>query len=641
MATEATMKTKMMETLGEQGLTLPSQIEAALAANDRLKYYFSLLQVARSHADQPDQSSPSLRPERLVAGIADASLDHLVAAASKQGALYHLPGCGPLLTSITIDAHIMVTPADSAAKQRLEILLKQLPKIEGELIDGSAIDKITQVDRKSGDSLHRLVMDLHKQINALQVGLAEEQIDGAATYNLGPSDDTLIRAFMAGLNRTAPLKFKHPGLGTTATRSGTRLILQNDIGTTDAHVIVIHVEGRTVSLTYSDVHLRRLQFFRALFDRFAVVWTDPNSSQIPTLAGGAPFFMSTGTLDTTDDQQLLAYLGYLGSRLVFLIDWNRARKQLRGFLKAEQRLRLLRWAADSDIGHRGFLELGGARLIWDAVETTAAPSIHLGDRLYDVLGEEEAYAFVQFTFKTASEGLRARQSDGLIQDRICAELLNHLKTREVRLLKIAADHAGLIFEIGTAVRDSLVGSAEDSASLGKLAKRARRWEHEADQFVAETVLSVRQHPELKPFRELIKAADDAADQLEEVAFLLGLLESAAEPGTWENLQELSGIVAETTQEWVKAVGHAQHTQRHGSRGDADDFLTAIARVSELEHDADDKERAVTVSAMKTATDFRQLQLLLDIRQGLGKASDSLKRASLILRDHVVGDVLAA
>jgi hypothetical protein len=313
--------------------------------------------VARGHADQPDQSSPSLRPERLVAGIADATLDHLVAAACKQGTSYHLPGCGQLLTSITIDAHIMATPADRAAKQRLEILLKQLPKIEGELIDGSDIDNITQADRKRGDSLHRLVMDLHKQLNALQVGLAEEQIDGAATYNLGPGDDTLIRAFMAGLNRTAPLKFNHPGLGTTATRAGTRLILQNDIGTTDAHVIVIHVEGRTVSLTYSDVHLRRLQFFRALFDRFAVVWTDPNSSQIATLAGGAPFFMSTGTLNTTDDKQLLAYLNYLGSRLVFLIDWNRARKQLRGFLKAEQRLRLLRWAADLDIGHRGFLEL--------------------------------------------------------------------------------------------------------------------------------------------------------------------------------------------------------------------------------------------------------------------------------------------
>ena len=41
-----------------------SEARAGLTANDRLKYYFSLLQVARDHADQPDQSSPSLRPER-------------------------------------------------------------------------------------------------------------------------------------------------------------------------------------------------------------------------------------------------------------------------------------------------------------------------------------------------------------------------------------------------------------------------------------------------------------------------------------------------------------------------------------------------------------------------------------------------
>jgi uncharacterized protein Yka (UPF0111/DUF47 family) len=638
---EAFMKTKMLTALGEQGLVMPAQVEAGLAANDRLKYYFSLLQVARGHADRPDQSAPSLKPERLMAGIADAALDRLVAAASKDGRFYRLPGCGQLLASIASDAHIMAAPADHAARQRLELLLQQLPKVERDSIEGGDIDKITQADRQRGDSLHRLVMDLHKQLNALQVGLAEEQIEGAATYNLGPGDDRLIRAFMAGLNRTAPLKFNHPGLGTTATRAGSKLILQNDIGTTDAHVIVIHVEGRTVSLTYSDVHLRRLRFFQALFDRFAVVWTDPNPDQIATLAGGAPFFLSTGTLATTDDQQLVAYLDYLGSRLVFLIDWNRARKHLRGFLKAEQRLLLLRWAADSDIGHRGFLELGGARLIWDSVEATGAPSIHLGDRLYDVLGPEAAYAFVQFAFKTATEGLLARQSDSLIRDRICTELLNHLKSRELRLMRIVAEHAALIFELGTAVRDSILGSAEDSVALAKLAKRGRRWEHEADRLVAEIVLSVRRHPELSPFQQLIKTADDAADQLEEVCFLLGLFDGAAEPRSWEHLQQLTSLVAETTQEWVKALGHAQHVQRHGSRGDSDDFLTAIARVTELEHDADEVERAVTVSAMHKAGDFRQLRLLLDIRQGLGNASDALQRASLILRDHVVDDVLAA
>jgi len=50
---------------------------------------------------------------------------------------------------------------------------------------------------------------------------------------------------------------------------------------------------------------------------------------------------------------------------------------------------------------------------------------------------------------------------------------------------------------------------------------------------------------------------------------------------------------------------------------------------------------VTVAALNKATDFRELHLLSQIRQGLGEASDSLKRASLILRDHVLGDVLAA
>src|SRR5208283_818486 len=99
--------------------------------------------------------------------------------------------------------------------------------------------------------------------------------------------EALVCAFMAGVNRTSRLKFNHPGLGTAASRSGSRLIIQNDIGTTDAHVIVIHVEGRKVSLTYSDVHLDRLQFFRAMLDRFAVDWTDPRGSQAPSLAGGA------------------------------------------------------------------------------------------------------------------------------------------------------------------------------------------------------------------------------------------------------------------------------------------------------------------------------------------------------------------
>jgi uncharacterized protein Yka (UPF0111/DUF47 family) len=445
---------------------------------------------------------------------------------------------------------------------------------------------------------------------------------------------------MAGLNRTAPLKFNHPGLGTTATRSGHRLIIQNDIGTTDAHVIVVHVEAEAVTLTYSDVHLERLQFFCALFARFAVTWSSPNSSQSAALAEGAPFFLTTGAFEAKDHKQLLAYLDYLGSRLVFLIDWNRARKQLRGFLKRQQRILLLRWAADDDIGHRGFLELGGAQLIWDAVETTAPATIRLGDRLCDVLGEDKAFSFVQFTFKTATEGLLARQSDGLIRDRIRAELLDHLTTVGTRFLGTATAHACLVFEIATAIRDHLFEPHNDSVGLEKLAKRARHWEHDADQLVTEIALSVRHRPELAPFQQLMAAADDAADELEEAAFLLGVLGSSAKPHAWKLLQPLASILADTSQEWVKALSNAQHVHRHGPRDDVDDFLTSIDRIAVLEHMADDEERAVTVTALSKAADYRELHLISEIRQRLGNASDSLKRASLVLRDQMVGDVLA-
>jgi hypothetical protein len=41
-------------------------------------------------------------------------------------------------------------------------------------------------------------------------------------------------------------------------------VIQNDIGTTDAHVIVEHVQGRLVSMTYTDLHAERLVFFQTM-----------------------------------------------------------------------------------------------------------------------------------------------------------------------------------------------------------------------------------------------------------------------------------------------------------------------------------------------------------------------------------------
>ena len=101
------MKTAVLEAIGETDLQRRGRINAALAANDRLKYYFTLLQMALAHADQPEQAAGTLRPERLAAGIDDVRLDDIVGAARRDEGRYHLPGCGAVLEKIVQDLRIM------------------------------------------------------------------------------------------------------------------------------------------------------------------------------------------------------------------------------------------------------------------------------------------------------------------------------------------------------------------------------------------------------------------------------------------------------------------------------------------------------------------------------------------------------
>ena len=490
---------------------------------------------------------------------------------------------------------------------------------------------MTQAGHGRADSLHRLVMELHKRLNAMQAELAEETLDGAAAYNLAETDRPMVSAFMAGLNRTAKLKFDHPGLATTATRAGGRLVIQNDIGTTDAHVIVIHVQDLAVSVTYTDVHAERLAFFRDMLKPNAVTWEKEGTA---VLAAGAPFYLATGYMEAADVAGCRAYLEFLGSRLVFLIDWNRARKQLRGFLRGSDRLALLHWAAETEIGHRGFLELGGARLINQAIEATAGSSMHFGDRLCDVLGDAETLDFLRFVFKAATEGLLSGQSHALIHDHIRVTLATHFSNQERQLLRLAADHAGLIFEIASLVRDGLQAEAEGA---GKRARRASKFEHDADQLVVETREAVRRRLDYAVFRPLLEGADDAADELEDAAFLLELDKLQGKP--LEPLQILADLLTEASQEWIKALGHATQIGRAASHAETEDFLIAIDRVAALEHQADEAERTLAATAVQHARDFRQLHLFTTIGGKLEAAADALKHASLILREHVLEDVI--
>lgn len=116
-------------------------------------------------------------------------------------------------------------------------------------------------------------------------------LEGAAVYDLGVADRPAVSAFMAGVKRTARLKLGLPGLATTATRTGGRLVIQNDICTTDAHVIVVHVRDREVSVTYTDVHAERVAFFQAMLKPRGFTW---EAGRTAVLAVGSPLYFVTG-----------------------------------------------------------------------------------------------------------------------------------------------------------------------------------------------------------------------------------------------------------------------------------------------------------------------------------------------------------
>lgn len=649
------MKAEVLAAIGETGLSRSGAVNAALSANDRVKYWLTLLQMGATHADQPDQPPANLKRERIACGIDEPSLDAFTAAARRQGAAYHMPGADKLLARIAEDLAMMAAPVLDAAipgfAARLAAALAAMPPAAGDTLDAAALAAMSTATPPEGsDSLHRLVMGLHKQLNALQAGLAEETIDGAAAYGLAGEDRPLVAAFMAGLNRTARLKFDHPGLATTATRCGDKLVLQNDIGTTDAHVVVIHVEGLTLRVTYTDVHEQRLRFFQDMLAGKSPVWETTQPGQI---AGGTAFTLTTGRIDAADEAALRDALSFLGSRLVFLIDWNRARKQLRVFLPRVPRLALLHWAAAQEVGHRGFLELGGARLINQAIEAADGSAMHFGDRLCDVLGVAETEQFLRFVLRGATDCLTARRSPSLLRDRIRAELGRHFSNERRRLLRMAADHAGLIFELASLVRDGVLGlgAPDTGPAQERSLQRARGFEHDADRLVATVFEAVRRRPDYAVFGPLLHAADDAADELEDAGFLLALLAEAGPPMAGhrhkpaaaqpmaEQLRILAALALEATQEWLKALLHATHAEDRGAAEDADDFLVAIDRIAALEHAADDAERALNATAVRQAADFRQLHLYTAIGAKLEDVTDALQHAGRMLREHLLGEVL--
>ena len=343
-----------------------------------------------------------------------------------------------------------------------------------------------------------------------------EPVDGADTYGLSEADRLLVRAFMKGVRETAALKFDHPGLRTLSTRDRDHLSIRNDLGGAGAHV-EIRVGPLSATVIYTDRHGPHLRFFRDLMRPYQVHWHD--SSEHGAVEDSA------GEYRAESQEALEAFLSHVGSRLVFLIDWNLARRRLSHFVNSDDAVSLLTWAADNNIGHRAFLQAGDVHLVQSALERAAPTLLRNGSRLDDLLGRDAARLFLMAVLRIASAGIGSGRSPRLIDDEIEAELLLYIRRSDRTLLGAAADHATVIAAaiewISHAVtRLKRHESRPESATAVSL---IRTWQVRADEFARRTTRLIDHSNELQHFRRLMSDGGHAVKALERAAFALTLI----------------------------------------------------------------------------------------------------------------------
>ncbi|MGE5270038.1 MAG: hypothetical protein ACM3JG_10255 [Thiohalocapsa sp.] len=644
-------KTRIIDLLGERTLLLPALLNAAIIANEQAKYILGVLQLAAANADNPSAAAATLRTEREACGLDEARLDRVIARSESLGpGVYHVPEAAHLVALLgeALDAMLAplaLIPEEAASHrafvERKQHLLDAIPQIDGDIIGGDAIAALTSGRPAGGDGVHLLVMDLHKVLNRLQAGIAEEDIDGAKVYGLTAADRPLIATFMRGVHRTEPLKFDHPGLAATAARHGGTLSIQNDIGETDAHVLVVRISGLHASLTYSDVHPQRLKFFQQVLAVTGMTWEETRSQQAAGLAEDDLFYLVAGTLTADDEGALAAFLERLGSRLVFLIDWNRARKRLGLLVPNSVAVELLGWACEQDIGHRAFLQLGGERLIYDALEQAVRTPLRYGEMLHEMIGLAEAGDYLRFVLETAASGLRDGRSPMLIRDRIRAELFGHFRSAEERLLMDGSKHAAIVARLAQGLSVALHnGEAFGGNTFARNAETAKRLETEADDILRTVRATSRRIAGTGIFCRIVEIADDAADSLEEAAFLAAVrIDGGSNAPLPRPLAELAALVLDGARSFQQTLEAAPLVRRGGDREPITNFLEAADRVTTTEHRTDQQQRNVTIALMASPIDGRVLYLVDAVTRHLERAADSLMRASLVLRDHILGDAV--
>jgi uncharacterized protein Yka (UPF0111/DUF47 family) len=370
---------------------------------------------------------------------------------------------------------------------------------------------------------------------------------------------------------------------------------------------------------------------------FPVHWSGLEPKRAEGFGDGA-FDLLTGRYDAETSGQRDAFLEAIGASLVFLIDWNKARKVLRAFVAPDEAVRLLDWAARNRVGHRAFLELGGSELVIGAVRNAAPARIGFGERFDAVLGSSVAADFLKGVLRISTEALLEGRSVRLVRDRIEADLIRCLKRVDSALLAIVVRQAGLAREVAAAVAHHVgglrSGAGGESAAL---AAKARRIEEKADRVAREARSEIARLDAGPTIEQLVNGIEDVVDELEQAAFIASLLPEKTSESILQALSELCAVVLKGTEAAASGVDAAGEVPE-GRRADSEDALAAVDRLTDVEHEADDAERSVTTQVLHGGLDFASSTAALELARALERSTDRMAGFGHLLRAHVLADL---
>lgn len=662
-------KSKILEVIGggKEDLLLMDKVKRALQANERVKYLLTLLQLAQAQAEQPDPEPDDLSIERRRAGIEDSEFDQVIPNASMtRGNRLEIPIADRILSMALEETDRMCDPLVTARRPEGPTLKRRLddvgtncrPYVESGAEAGADVDeaataekppgkvqlkkrlpvefigRLTSAERGGQDSLHLVVMDAHKAINSLISELSghRETVGGADALGLTEEDRRLVEAFTEGVNSTRSLKGSHPGLATTAVRVGAKLLLQNDVGETDAHVVVLEVEGNRLDITYTDVHDKRTDFFSRLLGDLPIQWRKAESRYSKKLTESA-FTLSRGTLETVDRVEMGKALRVIGSSLVFLIDWNKARKRLRNFVRGQDGIDILLWAARERVGHMSFLSYGDVELIYEALEALPRGTIRRGEPLSAILGRKGAFEFLKETLRLAWESYERKEPRALLLDRLRCLLLGRVQRRGMGSDEMLLELSVLGVETAITFRDSLRCVTRPVEGLiARNFDRISRWEQRADERLNRIrKIHLKEPQSLLPVGMLV---DDALDALEDAADIALALEAKFDARALpRNLIAMLERGAELTVRAAQLFHRVVHRYRELVRGGIGEALfDLINDLKQAEVEGDKLKRDFHWTFLSAEGD---LKILLTLRELLAKQETALNafgRAAFLIHD---------